>query len=259
LKDTVYFHQANLVLDILPLIDHDKRFALKGGTAINYFVRPLPRLSVDIDLVYLPIENREQTLYNIGKALDELAEKIRSHFSGISVHQQRLRNMKHSTSLIVIRNAARIKIEPNLIIRGSVFPVFNLRLVPKAEDFFNKSVKIQLLATADLYGGKLCAALDRQHPRDLFDVMLLFNNEGITNEIRQAFIIYLISHNRPMIELLKPNVIDIDVIFNREFKDMTFVKVSLTDLKETRKILFNTIKTMLTADERKFLLSVKYK
>lgn len=165
--------------------------------------------------------------------------------------------MKHSTSLVVTRNGARIKIEPNLIIRGSVFPVFDLRLVPKAEEFFNKSVKIQLLATADLYGGKLCAALDRQHPRDLFDVMLLFNNEGITNEIRQAFIIYLISHNRPMIELLKPNVIDIDSIFKREFKDMTFVKVSLTELKETRKMLFNTVKTILTADERKFILSVK--
>ena len=57
--DSVYFKQAELLLRILPLIDREAAFAMKGGTAINFFARDLPRISVDIDLVYLPVGERE--------------------------------------------------------------------------------------------------------------------------------------------------------------------------------------------------------
>ena len=58
MKDTIFFKQAELLLRILPLIDKEEVLALKGGTAINFFVRDLPRLSVDIDLTYLPVNER---------------------------------------------------------------------------------------------------------------------------------------------------------------------------------------------------------
>ncbi|MFB3079791.1 MAG: nucleotidyl transferase AbiEii/AbiGii toxin family protein, partial [Lysobacterales bacterium] len=70
---------------------------------------------------------------------------------------------------------------------------------------FEISATANTLGVADLYGGKLCAALDRQHPRDIFDVKILMENEGITDEIRTAFVVYLASHDRPMSELLDPN------------------------------------------------------
>jgi hypothetical protein len=57
--DTVYFRQAELLLRVLPLVDREAVFALKGGTAINFFVRDLPRVPVDIDLVYPRLQNMQ--------------------------------------------------------------------------------------------------------------------------------------------------------------------------------------------------------
>jgi predicted nucleotidyltransferase component of viral defense system len=257
LKDTIFFSQANLLLDVLPFIDHDHRFALKGGTAINFFIRPLPRISVDIDLAYLPLEDRDQTMNNINNALIKLAEKIQSGLARVRIDYRMSSDTNLIIGLMVNLDQVRIKIEPNLVTRGSVFPVVDVRMVKQAEDFFEKSVKVQSLSLADLYGGKLCAALDRQHPRDLFDVHLLFENEGITEEIRQAFIVYLISHNRPMIELLNPNEIDIDRTYELEFQGMTFENITLSDLKAARTKLFKAMKKILTEKERHFLISIK--
>ena len=254
MKDTIYFHQANLVLDVLPIITRDKRFALKGGTAINFFIRPLPRLSVDIDLTYLPIEEREQTLRNIDQAMQNFAKSIEPL---ANVEFRRLKENNLIVGLIVIRNEARIKIEPNLIIRGSVFPVETHILIKQAQDLFEKSVQSELLSFADLYGGKMCAALDRQHPRDLFDIKLLLENEGITEKIRQAFIVYLLSHNRPIIELLNPNPFDLKSMFELDFRGMTFEPVVLDELENVRNKLFHLVKIFLSAEERHFILSVK--
>ena len=73
----------------------------------------------------------------------------------------------------------------------------------------------------DIYGGKLVAALDRQHPRDLFDVMQLYANEGITPAIRRAFVVYIASHNRPPHEVLSPILRDITQDYERTFVGMT--------------------------------------
>ena len=113
------------------------------------------------------------------------------------------------------------------------------------------------LSIADLYGGKICAALDRQHPRDLFDVKLLLEKEGITTQIRQAFIVYLASHSRPMAELLAPNILNIQTLFNTEFVGMTRVPISLEALEQTQKILPVVLRHELTDNERRFILSVK--
>jgi hypothetical protein len=72
-KDTIYFRQVQLLVRIIPLIASESCFALKGGTAINLFVRDIPRLSVDIDLVYLPMDERETALQNIRAALTTYA------------------------------------------------------------------------------------------------------------------------------------------------------------------------------------------
>jgi hypothetical protein len=71
-----------------------------------------------------------------------------------------------------------------------------------------------------MYGGKLAAAMDRQHPRDLFDVLQLFANEEITAGIRRAFVIYLACHNRPVHEVLFPSLRDIREEYEHNFKGM---------------------------------------
>lgn len=86
MKDTVYFDQAKLLLRVLPHVLSESCFALKGGTAINFFIRDLPRLSVDIDLVYLPIENRTETISNIGEARPNSEELVLNIKPDSSIH-----------------------------------------------------------------------------------------------------------------------------------------------------------------------------
>ena len=141
--------------------------------------------------------------------------------------------------------------------RGAVFPSSERALSKKAQKLFELSVSVMTLSLADLYGGKLCAALDRQHPRDLFDVDLLMKTEGITDDIRKAFVVYLASHDRPINELIDPVRKDVRRIFENEFSGMTSVPVRYEDLMDAREKLIAAIKNDLTDKERKFLVSVK--
>ena len=72
-----YRRRAALLVRAIPLVATETCFALKGGTAINLFVRDMPRLSVDIDLTYLPVEDRRTSLAHIDAAMKRVAERIR--------------------------------------------------------------------------------------------------------------------------------------------------------------------------------------
>jgi hypothetical protein len=119
--------------------------------------------------------------------------------------------------------------------------------------------EIAVVSLADLYAGKLCAALDRQHPRDLYDVKLLLENEGITEEIRKAFLVYLISHPRPISEILNPTLKELQPVYDGEFVAMTPQPVALESLIETRKNMIHLLNSAMTESERRFLLSFKSK
>ena len=161
-------------------------------------------------------------------------------------------------SMLVCANAkTQIKIEVNHVIRGAVYPCERRVLCNKAQEVFGKFVSINTLSFADIYGGKICAALDRQHPRDLFDIKILLANEGITDEVRKSFIIYLASHNRPIAELLSPNLIDIKEAFDADFKGMSAIECTLEELLEARLCLIDNITKSLTEPEKLFLLSIK--
>lgn len=259
MKDTVYFKQAELVLDTLPFISKVSDFAVKGGTAINFFVRNQPRLSIDIDLTYLPIEHREASLADISEKLLHISKAIKQAFPIITTQSTYSSDSNYVIRLIINRNDTIIKVEPNLVIRGSVYPSQTLSLCSRAKDLFEREIDIQSLSIPDLYGGKICAALDRQHPRDLFDIKLLLENEGLSDEIRKAFIVYLISHKRPIVEILDPGLQNLTNSFNLEFEGMTIETVTLDELISVRSELIKAIKQSLTIDERKFILSVKNK
>src|SRR5450432_273366 len=253
-KDTIYFKQVQLLVRVLPLIATEKCFALKGGTAINLFVRDLPRLSVDIDLVYLPLHDREEALKNIREALSRISSLISKTFPNIKV--QDAHEQSHTLRLMVVQGDARIKIELSPVIRGSVFPEVNMSVVKSVEDNFGYA-EISVVSLPDLNAGKICAALDRQHPRDLFDVKYLLENEGFTENFRKTFLVYLISHQRPMSELLQPNRKDIRSVYENEFARMSQVEVTLVELEQVRETLIGLTLNTLTEDERKFLLTFK--
>ena len=231
-------------------------FALKGGTAINMFVRDFPRISVDIDLAYLPLQPRDESMQGISDALKAMQADMQVALGGactITPHRTQGYNIK----LTVRTDQAVVKIEPNTILRGSVHPPESRDLVETAQQELLAFVSVPVLSEADLYGGKLCAALDRQHPRDLFDVQLLLEDQGITEEIRRGFVIYLASHNRPMNELLNPNVLDIQDLYQKEFEGMTREPTRLPDLLNVQAQLPTLLRDDLTETERSFLLSMK--
>jgi hypothetical protein len=154
-------------------------------------------------------------------------------------------------------NNITIKIEPNYILRGAVFPAATRSLSRDCAEHFGVSISANIVSTEDLYGGKICAELDRQHPRDLFDIHFLLHNEGITTGVRQAFLVYLMSHNRPMNELLDPNWQDLTKIFETEFLGMTKETLTLDDLKAAGTRLVDTLMRDLSDSERKFLIDFK--
>jgi predicted nucleotidyltransferase component of viral defense system len=257
MKDSPYFKQAQLMLRVMPHVAAEECFALKGGTAINLYVRDMPRLSVDIDLTYLPLEPRVIALANIGEALHRIAAAIRKTVPGAIVQESRARGEEQVFKLSVSTAEATIKIEPNLVLRGTVFSPVERELSEQAQELFEVSATANTLAVSDLYGGKLCAALDRQHPRDFFDIKILMENEGITDEVRTAFIVYLVSHNRPMSELLDPNKIDFHEIYEQEFAGMPAEEVEHDELVAVRETLIETIRKTMTENEKKFLISIK--
>lgn len=256
MEDTIYYRQAKLLLRILPVIARYPIFALKGGTAINFFIRDLPRLSVDIDLTYTPVDDRETALAAISDALGVIEKDIERLVRPAAVMRKAIEGKV--MGLVIRADGALVKIEPNPVLRGTIYEPQALSVTPRVQDEFAMSVKTRVLAMEDLYGGKICAALDRQHPRDPFDVKLLFENEGITDSIRKSFIVHLISHDRPMSELLDPTFQDLKEIYENEFKGMTFVKTSLEELEAARTNLVRKIRENLTSGERWFILSVKH-
>jgi predicted nucleotidyltransferase component of viral defense system len=255
-RNNQYFQQAKLLIRIIPFIANTPCFAVKGGTAINLFIRELPRLSVDIDLVYLPIQDRNASLDAIDDALKVIAEQASSAIKQLRVTPYVLYGTDKVIKLIIELNNIRIKIEVSPVLRGTVFPSINLEVADKVSDLIGYA-EAQIVSIPDLYAGKICAALDRQHPRDLFDILYLLRNEGITESIFKAFLVYLISHNRPIAELLNPNLKDLSSVFIREFRGMTMENISLDTLYQIRLELISTINKLITESDKKFLISFK--
>ena len=159
--------------------------------------------------------------------------------------------------MLIRRSDATIKVEPNAVLRGSVFPAETRTLCQKAQDLFELSIEARTLSFEDLYGGKACAALDRQHPRDLFDIDMLFKNEGFTEKIRKAFIVYVVSHSRPMVELLNPHWGDLCPVFEKEFQGMVIEPVTAEELRNVGEQLIFRLREEMTQEERRFIVSVK--
>lgn len=250
----IYLDSARLLTRVAPLVLVDDTFALKGGSAINLFVRDMPRLSVDLDLVFPDhTAPRAEALKRINEAIRQSVARLKKQ--GFQTHAPASADAGE-TKLLVRQGAIQVKIEVNFVMRGTVQPVRMASLTQKARDTLQADLEIPVVALEDVYGGKLVAAMDRQHPRDLFDVMQLFAHEGITAGIRRAFVVYLASHNRPVHEVLFPSLRDVRQEFASNFAGMTLEPVELDALLAARERMVHELQQGLTADERRFLLSL---
>ena len=251
-----YRHQVALLIMVVPFVAAEKCFALKGGTAINLFVRDMPRFSVDLDLTYLPVADREHSLSEIDAALKRIEASITAGIPGTALQQSAPKGETRITKLIVRADDAQMKIEVTPVLRGCVYDPATRSVTPRVEETFGFA-EIQVVSFEDLYGGKIVAALDRQHPRDLFDVRDLLANEGISDELRRAFIVYLLSTNRPFSELLEPTRIDISEEFTRGFEGMSEAIVTVEELVKAREDMIAEVVGKMPMEHRKFLVSLK--
>ena len=249
--DEAYKQQVRLLLDILPEVAKEECFAMHGGTAINLFVRDMPRLSVDIDLTYIPIQERAESLTGINDALVRIKKRVEALKPGIRiVHKEKV------CKLQISERGTQIKIEVNMVGRGLLDEPHKAPLCEAAQEQFDAFCSMSLVPISQLYGGKLCAALDRQHPRDLFDIKLLLDNEGFTDSIRKGLVFGLVSSNRPTHELLSPRRQDQRPAFNNQFDGMSVLEFSYEDYKQTRLKLIELVGSSLTGKDREFLLSI---
>lgn len=247
--------QVALLIRLLPGINKYKDvFALKGGTAINLFHRNLPRLSVDIDLTYLPVKDRDESLAEIDETLTAIMKDTKT-LRGVTARRI-AGGGGGATRILVDDSKAVVKIETSPVTRGIVGATQTMPVCDLVMDEFG-FVETELVSFEDLYGGKIHAALDRQHPRDLFDIAQLYENEGLTDELLRTFMVYLASSSRPAHELLNPNAINIDDAYENEFLGMTLEPVDLNDLLGTRQTLIDDIQSRLKGPIADFLRSLQ--
>lgn len=257
-KNSPYYKQVALLINCLPYIAKENCFALKGGTAINLFVNNFPRLSVDIDLAYLPLEPREEALKNVRASL----ANIRDNLNQTKNFNATLQDNRPDEMRIIVESAgmtkesAQIKIEVSPVARGTLHHATPCDVIEAVEDEFGFAT-INTVSIPDLYGGKLCAAMDRQHPRDLFDVKELLETRGIDRSIFIGFLAYLLSHNRPISEVMNPRWKDISDVYKKEFDGMTFKPISLEELQAVPSLMLQSLKAQFTQSDFDFLYSFK--
>jgi len=249
-----YKRQASLMLKILPEVAREKELALHGGTAINLFHRNMPRLSVDIDLTYIPFtDTREIDLEDIRSKLAGIKGRLLKTMPDIRfVDQVRA---DEELKLLCYLAGATVKVEVNQINRGIIGEPEMLMLCENAQMMFDVFCEMQLVPKSQLWGGKIIAALDRQHPRDMFDLLGLINNDGYTDEIHTGFLFSLLSSKRPIHEILNPSPIDQSVVFASQFSGMTNQSFSYDEFEAVRENLIRTVNEKLTLAEKKFLVS----
>jgi len=249
-----YERQVALLVRILPVLADEKDFALKGGTAINLFVRDFPRLSVDIDLTYLPLQPWKEAIGGIDAGLARVADAVTKSIPGAQVTAQR--SAEGHIERLHVQAGAAVKIEVTPMMRGVVYDPVWMPVTEAVEDRYGFA-EAWVVSQPDLYAGKIVAALDRQHPRDLYDVKLLLENEGVSDELRHAFIAYLLSSAKGLNAILNPRRRDLVRKYEQEFVGMTADDTPLRTLLDVRETLIETMVGAMPEAHRRFLVSFK--
>lgn len=237
-----------LLIRIMPSVYKIKEFAVHGGTAINLFHRNLLRYSVDIDVTYIPIENRQHSLASINQKLLEVKKNIEKTIPGVVV--------KHKPDvwkLLCTLGDATVKIEVNATKRGIIGDVVELPLCEKARNEFSMGCKARTVSFSQLYGGKITAALSRQHPRDLFDCKYMELQSF--DDVKNGFMLCLLGSDKPIIESLQPHDIDQTEALENQFQGMTETPFGYEDYLESRTALLSLVNGGLTITDKEFLLS----
>ena len=243
-----YRQQVELLLKIIPTLSGIESFAIHGGTAINLYVLDLPRYSVDIDVTYTSIKPREESFAEIHKNLSIIKEKVKSIITNVVVTEK-------PNKIYCTQKGIMVKVEVSGTKRGLVEPTLIKPLCNAAQNEFETANKAKIVSLSQLYGGKITAALDRQHPRDLFDVKLMFDFVTDFEQVKKGFLYCLLGSDRPIVESLAPNRIDQQETMIKQFSGMTDIPFLYSDYEKTREKLIDFINSNLTQQDKEFLIA----
>ena len=246
--NNVYKIQVGLLIKILPLLYRIEEFAIHGGTAINLFIKNMPRYSVDVDITFIPIKDRESSFAEINTLLLILKTQIERAIPNINIVHRPSTLKLHCTS-----DGATVKIEVNGTKRGIIGDVLVQELCLKAQSEFNATCKANIVPLSQLYGGKIAAALSRQHPRDLFDYKYMELDSF--DVVKDGLMLSLLGSDKPIIESLNPNLTNQRLALDNQFKGMTDTSFSYEDFEITRKDLITKVNSLFDKDDKEFLLS----
>ncbi len=171
-----YREQVRLLINSLPQVAKEKCFALKGGTAINLFVMDFPRLSVDIDLAYVPVSDRTTDLKAISEALDRIVTDLNTK---AGIRAEKLRGQGEEIRIHVYSRETMIKIEVNHVWRGLLINPSELEVSERVEDEFGFAA-INVVSRPDLMVGR--------------SALLWIDNIRATFLISKCLWILLVSH-----------------------------------------------------------------
>jgi len=247
MNDT-YRRQVALLIRVMPLVFKIKDFAVHGGTAINLFHRNLSRYSVDIDVTYIPLEDRETSLKNINSHLSILKAAIEKAVPGIHVTHK-----PDVWKLQCVKDGTTIKIEVNGTKRGILGDIEKLQLCEKAKEELGLTCFANIVSWSQLFGGKIAAALSRQHPRDLFDCRRISPDDF--NAVKSGFMLCLLGSDKPIIESLQPNMIDQRDALDNQFDGMTDETFNYDDYQSSRANLIDVVNNGFTDEDKDFLIS----
>lgn len=243
----IYRSQVALLIRIMPMVYRINDFAVHGGTAINLFYRNLERLSVDIDLTYIHIKNREKSLNEINAHLSNLKKEIEHAVPGIKVIHK-----PNVWKLECFKDGTKIKLEVNGTKRGVIDKPTTMQLCKAARNIFHLNCNANIVSWSQLFGGKICAALSRQHPRDLFDCRSITADEF--KAVKLGFMLCLLGSDKPIVESLAPNIIDQSEALENQFNGMTDVAFTYLNYEKSRTNLISVVNNGLNDDDRLFLI-----
>ena len=243
--NNLYKDQVRLLLRILPVIYREEDFAVHGGTAINLFIKDLPRYSVDVDLTYIPLGPRDQSLADIDKKLAAISQQLQRAVPDINIRPV-------PKKLLCTQGRSTVKIEVNGIKRGIIGPTIDLPLCDKAQAEFGMYCKARIVPVEQLYGGKIAAALSRQHPRDLFDYNYMEPDK--IDRLKRGFMFALLGSDKPFIESLAPHAINQQEALENQFRGMTDIPFTYENYETAREKLIAFINAMLSEEDKAFLV-----
>ena len=244
----VYAAKVELLLRLMPIVMEEGVFAVHGGTAINLFLKNLPRYSVDIDLTYIPLAGRKESLEDINIHLKSISEKAKKAFKGMHIVPNYT-----TCKLLCEYRGKQVKVEVNQTKRGLVGgDAIPTPLSEKAQEEFGLYCEANIVSLSQLYGGKIAAALSRQHPRDLFDVKHM---DIPLADCREGLIFCLLGSDRPIYESFAPRLIDQREAMDNQFEGMTDIPFTYEEFEETRAKLISDVNNLMTEADKRFLIS----